>query len=114
MIGYRVNKKLIYISKYIKSTNSITCSKSNSSSILIHHTFSASCVFILHILPMFRYLGVVFLGVMRLLLIYRFNFMHDLVYTEMLKYLSVICIRFFVHLHIILNFMHDLVYTQIF
>lgn len=63
---------------------------------------------------MFKYLGVICLGMMRLLLIYIFYFMHDLVYYEMLKYLSVICIRFFVHLQIILNFMHDLVYMQIF
>lgn len=54
--------------------------------------------YILHILTkMFKYLGVICLGLMRmrLLLIYIFHFMHDLVNSEMLKYLSVICIRFF-------------------
>lgn len=110
MIGYRVNKKLIYILKYIKSINFIICFKLNLSLILIYYIFSVLCVFILYIFLMFRYLGVVFLGVMCLLFIYRFNFMYDLVYIEMLKYLSVICIWFFVYLYIILNFMYDLVY----
>lgn len=61
---------------------------------------------------MFKYMGVICLGLMCicLLFIYIFNFMYDLVYIEMLKYLSVICIWFFVYLYIILNFMYDLVY----